>query len=401
MPITIKHGGGDISGLVRLAAIAGAMQQRAPEAPTITPMSVPGGGGGGGGRGIKPSAMGRASELRTARESRMREIDREADLQREAADEAMKRTAVANGLGQEMQEQEYDREVAMLQEKAKVDASKFEQRISVQDRHELAKINNAKSKVRELGASGEWEQGDVDAAMKMLERQEMGIGPSSIPADINKPPPLGEQFVTGPNGETILPARAGTVITAADKTPKALQAKREYETLEKENLAYDKYMQQLIEMEVDMPKTETSGPNPKRHLRRDEITERLDEYNWQVERRKSMVAGGQGAQGEARSYADQENEAARAGAKRQWDEQHGGGWKQQLEATGIDTGVEGEAIPVKVTEDQANMPMEKGAQLAMFDALYKKFPKFSDVPPHLKQRYLQLLEIAEQEYGQR
>ncbi len=131
----------------------------------------------------------------------------------------------------------------------------------------------------------------------------------------------------------------------------------------------------------------------------------MDNYDAQVASYEAaqnpQAAGGGGLSG----YVDQRNEEARVEAKRKWDEQHAGGgpgqqaepWSAKLEEAGIDVG--GVKIPVKVTAEQAQLPPEEGAQLAMWDSLYKKYPSYKDVPAQLKPGYLKLMEFAEQYYG--
>ncbi len=67
-----------------------------------------------------------AQEITAQRDAQMQRIDANADLQRRAADDSMKRFALEAGLGKEMQEREYDLRIQQMQEQAKVDAQRFE-----------------------------------------------------------------------------------------------------------------------------------------------------------------------------------------------------------------------------------------------------------------------------------
>jgi len=184
MGIRVKHGDGDISGLAALSALAGMMQARVPQAQLPTPTGQRGSGGGGGGQSDTHRSIDRANALRAAAGMQKQRIDAAAKQQKLAADQAMAKTAVASGLGQEIKEQEYELEVKKLREQAKIEAEQWEHKFTAQQRQEIQKWNNALANVE---ASSDYTEEEKASFRKRHAIAIAGIQPSQVPADPNKP----------------------------------------------------------------------------------------------------------------------------------------------------------------------------------------------------------------------
>jgi len=234
MAIKVKHDGGDLGGLAALAALAGSAQR---EAPAVTQqVQLPSGAGsirGSRSGGYIPSSKDRLMALNAAASRTKQEIKGRAEAQVQAADDAMKRTAVASGLQREMKEQEYDMEVEKIREAAKIEAEQFETRYTAQSRQKIQQGNNALQAI----AEDEGLDDEGKAAMSTKVRLWMqGIQPSQIPADSNKikyiegrepgrvwPGEEGGWFSTEPDGSVKLLVRP-------DQTTKYMQEKAKIET---------------------------------------------------------------------------------------------------------------------------------------------------------------------------
>ena len=421
MPITVKHdtGGGDISGLLMLAAAAGGAQANVPGVTQQIGIQGGGGGGGGGGGRIGRSSIGasrdrfaaQAAELQATRDNQMRQIDADADMQKQSADDAMKKVAIQQGMDKEMKDQEYDREVKRMQEQAKADAQKFKWGFSPDVKRRMAKDNMERQAIQDAveerrisPEQGEAEIGKINARLD-------GYQATAQPADPDAPPSLEEQIKVV-DGETWVPSSSGPRYIPFKTTKAGYEAEQEKAS---EKLQYDAQQakfdarSKMLTDAVSAKFKDFSGGGEVPATSK-QVSDMMAEYDKQIAEYEIRDAvQRQAASGGDMGGVDARNEAARVNAKQQWDEQHaapgmGGApapqtkpWNAELEEKGIDVG--GLKIPVKVTAEQAQLPPEQGAQLAMFDSLYKKYPKYDDVPAELRPAYVRLLEFAEQYYG--
>lgn len=383
MAIRVKHeaGGGDISALVRLAAAAGLTQAQAPEAPGIVQLpsgaGATGFSGGGGGRSMFAS-IDKAKELSAQRDIAMREIDARADREKESADNAMKRVAVRAGLQGELQEQEYDRRVLELQEKAKVDASQFKFEINAKDRHELAKLNNAESEVRKLVADGEWNQEEGVQALQLIERKRMGIGPTAYPADLDKPPPFQDQILIHPEtGAVIAPARSASVLVQPDKRPEYLQQKAESDRQAK---LQDSRISALTKLSAVILSEETKDLATGKTTKKDRTLTKPE-----IDERMNMIFGVQEERGQR--HVETAVSDLPSGEESEW-------WSA-LE------GAVSEDFPkgIRVPEEFRNLPAEEGAAKALYEAYSQKFGSFENVPDELKPAYAEIIKAVRKHRG--
>ncbi len=371
MPILVKHdvGGGNISSLLQLALAAGQAGAKAPVAPTVTVTSRSGpAGGGGGGFRQGGTSVERAAQLKAAREGQMREIDAQANRDKEAADQALKVIALKTGLGQEMQEQEYDMEVKKMQEKARIDANQFEWKMSAQDRQEVAKINNASSQVRKLVASGEWSQEEGEQAEQMLQRKRMGIEPSAYPADLNKPPPPQESIFVGPDGNTYAPARTVSKVGDWRYTREAMEQQRQQDASQKR---IDSEIDLRAKLAVVTISAETPGEGGKvlkstRPYKPEEIDKMVEGvFGAPQQQQREPIEGFQG--GPTGPESD---------------------WADALESQGVE-----------VSEERRKMPLEKGSALSLYDAYIQKFGSFEEVPDELKPAFAEIIKTVRKHRG--
>jgi len=419
MAIKIKHGvgDGDISGLMQLALLAGAGQHKVPQpmiagvGPSGLPSTSGGGGGGSKGSGIGKSRdrfAAQAAELQATRDNQMRQIDADADMQKQSADDAMKKVAIEGGLDKEMKDQEYDREVKGMQEQAKADAQKFKWGFSPDVKRRMAKDNMERQAIQDAVEEGRISPGQGEAEIGKINARLDGYQATAQPADPDAPPSLEEQIKVV-NGETWVPSSSGPRYIPFKTTKAGYEAEQEKAS---EKLQYDAQQtkfdarNKMLTDAVSTKFKDFSGGGEVPATSR-QVSDMMAEYDKQVAEYEIRDAvQKQAASGGGMGGVDARNEAERVNAKRQWDEQHaapGMGapqakpWNVELEKKGIDAG--GLKIPVKVTAEQAQLPPEQGAQLAMFDSLYKKYPKYDDVPAELRPAYMKLLEFAEQYYG--
>jgi len=192
MPITVRHdaGDGDLSTLTGLAALAGLMQAKAPQAPTVTPQGAPRLIGRGGG-GSMFASIDKAEALKSQREMQVREIDAKAQMQKQAADESMKKVAIQHGLDREMQEIATNDEVRKMQEKAKMEANQFTWKFGQGEKQKISQYNNNKRAIAAALAEGRISQGDADAANRQNELKLGGVELAAFPNENPYPPGKG------------------------------------------------------------------------------------------------------------------------------------------------------------------------------------------------------------------
>lgn len=416
MAVRVKHdvGGGDISALVRLAAAAGAAQAQAPELPKFP--QIPGGtsfGGGGGGGGTRRSGGGmssrdrfamQANELTAARDMQKQKIDAQAERDKQSAEEAMNRMAVAHGLGEEMKNQEYDREVKMMQEQAKADAKQFKWEISEQDKRELTKINNARSSLKKARDRNEFSPEEFERADRELALMEMGIEPSRRPA-VDEPPPAQERIfrIPGRPGEYTDDGRGSVrAVLPPQYDTQYLQEKAKIDAESKQAVAVSKYEDTLWALE-----DEDERGNPKQRYSRAQIRAKVNErfpgtYEMAEEEQREVV---QARLAGKYDYAPEEElppappgRPAPAGQPMLPDREA----ETRAAITGVGEGAWWGALEsqgVAVSEERRQMPLEKGSALSLYDAYMQKFGSFENVPEELKPALAEIIKTVRKHRG--
>lgn len=375
MPITIRHGAGDISGMVGLAALAGAMGARAPEAPGIVqiPSAAGGFGGGGGGGGIRGGMGGmsrdKVAQLDADRNVKIKEIDAQADRDKQAADDAMKRLAVQAGLQSELQEQEYDREVKMLQEKAKADAQQMKYKFSIQQKQEIAKYNNAEASVRKSVQEGSFSSEEGETALKKIAQMRAGLKPGAYAKDENEPPPPREQIWVDPEtGAVMAPARSASVLVQPDKRPEYLQQKAERDRQAK---LQDSRITLLTKLSSVVLSDEAKDLATGKETKKDRLLTQQE-----IDKRMNMVFG------PSQQQEQPQEPIGPTGPESDW-------W-DALESQGV-----------SVSEERRGMPLEQGSALSLYDAYIQKFGSFENVPDELKPAFAEIIKTVRKHRGQR
>ena len=158
-----------------------------------------------------------ANQLANQRAMQLQEIQAHADLQRQAADDAFARTAQAHGLDQQIKQDEFDKTLKLKQKQAENDANQWEYKYTAQQRQEIAKYNTAR---QTINSSNLWSPAEKDAALQMIDLQQVGIKPAMMPRDPSKP--VYEEG-KGP-GDLWVDATGATVTLDKDgRTPKLIQ----------------------------------------------------------------------------------------------------------------------------------------------------------------------------------
>ncbi len=175
MPIVVRH---DVP--AGIAALAGLMTGRGRAAVGEREALRTGG------RQIvaqEAQAARQTQSLQAQRASQIRQIEAQADRQKEAADTAFARTALAAGLEENIQEQEFDNRMAGLQEQARVKANQFEYEFTTNQRNEIAKLNEGD----QIMDDSRFSDADRNEWQRMKAQRLAGITPKPRPVDPNKP----------------------------------------------------------------------------------------------------------------------------------------------------------------------------------------------------------------------
>jgi len=154
MPITVKHGGGDIGGLALLALLAGAGQQQAPQAPQVN-VGGGGGGGGGGGRIQHSPALGR-------------------------------RYQAAGPSLEQVKQLELNSLMEQKKQEAKLEADQWESKFSAQQRQEIAGFNKAR---QDITRNPRLSPQEKMRATQIIDLEQANIKPNMVLRDPNKPSP--------------------------------------------------------------------------------------------------------------------------------------------------------------------------------------------------------------------
>ena len=263
MPITVKHdpGGGDISGLAQLMAMAGAMQAQAPQAP-IAPVGPQRPSWPGAARPASaasrygPSNAGKLTQIRAARAEQERDIQANADMQKQAAGDDAAKMALEHGLDEEIREQALADNITEMQEQARVDASQMEYKFDTEQRREFAKMNRARQFVID---NEQFSDADKASALRQIDLQQAQIQPSMMPRDPNAPQyPEGQgpqdSWVDPESGAIMGLDRSGNrrMLVPYDKTRKGIDEERQYEAAAADLELQAKRQDKLLDMRRDL-----------------------------------------------------------------------------------------------------------------------------------------------------
>lgn len=123
-----------------------------------------------------------AEQLSSRRDAQMQQIDAQADLQRQSADEAAAKMALEFGLEGQIKEQEFDRTMKEKQEEARLQANQWDVQFSAKQRQDIARNNQAKQAVATALRRGEISPEEAQAMSLKIDMETAGIEPSMVPA---------------------------------------------------------------------------------------------------------------------------------------------------------------------------------------------------------------------------
>ena len=169
-------------------------------------------------------------QLDAQRGAQMRQIEAQADRQKEAADTAYARTALAAGLQENIQEQQFDNQMSKMQEAARLQANQFEFQYSFKDRQEMAKLNDAE---RTLAQDDTLDDQSKARMSELIMRKRAGITGGSVPASPGKQifkegRAPGDEFEDqGGNWHMVMPDGTPKMTLRRDQGPEAAKQKHE------------------------------------------------------------------------------------------------------------------------------------------------------------------------------
>jgi hypothetical protein len=378
MPITIRHGEGDISALAQLALLSGFMGAKTPQAPAISPMGLPSGGGGGG--GIRRGGRGmssrdifakQAAELQGKKDLAQMEIDARAERDKQGVSDAADLEAVKAGLTEEIKLQEFQQEKELIHERAKADAERIDYKFTDEQRREKARVENAKNAIKRAVADGAFTPEQGMAAWQKVVQIETGIGtPSASFADLDAPPPPQElPFVEQTSGAIMTPDGRGGLRTNVPykETKEGLrivaQTELQSRMIENRQKARDAYIADIMKPNAFGEKMEPKA-----------IRAAIKDYD-------KIMAEQDGAQ------QPEPAEAPAAAAPMQ--ERAEPTWYEAFEQQ---TGIE-------VKQWQRELDPRLGSMLAKWDEFRRRFKNVSDVPKEYRNEYKEVLKVAEEYYA--
>jgi hypothetical protein len=223
------------------------------------------------------------TRLKQQRQMQQVEIDARADIQKQSADEAMARTALQHGLDKQLQEEEFDRNMATMKEQARIQAQQWEYQYTAKQRQDIARFNNAKQAIMD---SDNFSPEEKQAALSQIELQQANIQPSMMPRDPGKPiypdgQGVGEMWKDN-NGSLVSRNANGEVklIQRNDQGPEHFEKKfkndLDMKNVEANNKLEIAKMNQRVKLATTQIEEETTDENgnpvkKKRFLRNDEI----------------------------------------------------------------------------------------------------------------------------------
>lgn len=311
-----------------------------------------------------------ANQLRQHREMQLLQIDAQSNLQKQAADQALKRTALQFGLDKQLKEDEFDNEMLKLQEQARLQAQMFEYRYSAQQRQEIAKFNTARQAVT---SSEQFTPEEKQIALRLIDQQQANIKPSMMPRDPSKPIyPDGQgpgQMWKEQDGSVVgrKPDGSLQLIQRWDQGPDAKkfesQAKLEEKKFELQARREEKLLD--IRSKIASEQVDETGPDGKKKGSRYRTAQEIDQIM------QGVMGGGQ-------------QNAAQPGQSAQPQE-----WWQQPASKNL-----------QITDADKNLPPIVGQAQAFIRTINAKYGGYAAVPPQFQAAYRESTEILRQAQSQ-
>ncbi|MFA5186705.1 MAG: hypothetical protein WC551_09535 [Patescibacteria group bacterium] len=301
-----------------------------------------------------------SQRLRQQRALQLADIDARADLQRQAADEAMARTALQHGLDGQIKEEEFDRTIKQMQEQARVQAQQWEYQYTAQQRQEIARFNAARQTIT---GSDSFSPEEKEQALRMVDMEQANIKPAMMPRDPSKPiypdgRGVGESWIAD-DGSTLAREADGNVklIQRYDQGPKAQQAKLQMENQKIQLQAQQKREEKLLDLRLKLATedVEQLGADGKTTYRMRSSKE-VDEIM------RTVLGGGQQQQ--------QQQEVA-------W-------WDRPENAA------------LKATDSDKDLPPQVGYAQAYLRQMNARYGGIENVPPDFQQAYIGAASVLKQ-----
>lgn len=122
-------------------------------------------------------------QIEANRDTQLTQIQANAEQQQAAAESAMQQTAMQAGLGQQMADDAFERELFMQREKAQQEASQWETKFTAQQRQDIQKMNNA---IQAVDQDPNFSEDERSSAITRIKMAQAGITPSMMPKDPSK-----------------------------------------------------------------------------------------------------------------------------------------------------------------------------------------------------------------------
>ena len=187
-----------------------------------------------------------AASLQTQRANSNRQIQAQAQRQSQAADQAYKRMAVQSGLQGELQEQAFDREVKMLEEKARQEASRRKLVYTEEGKRTIAEANTAKDWAAKAFSEGTIDRRQLEQINYQADAMSAGVKQHFIPDESKK-------FSEGQGPGEMWPDQFGNIVSM-DENGKIFRVSsykesKEYLQAEQERIAREAVIKKSEELE--------------------------------------------------------------------------------------------------------------------------------------------------------
>lgn len=304
-----------------------------------------------------------AAQLRQQRDLQITEINARADLQKQAASQAMARTALQHGLDGQLREEEFARTMTRMQEQAKLQAQQWEYQYTAQQRQEIARFNNARQTIQ---SSRHFSPEEKSVALAQIDLQQSNIKPSMMPRDPSKPlypegQGVGEAWVDQ-NGSVVgrKPDGSLQLIQRFDQGPEAHQLKMQAAREDKALELAAKREEKLLELRLKL------------------ATESIDQ------------TGADGKVTGSRTRTPQEIDAIMESvtgerSNEQPGEKQPAPWWSRPENKGM-----------QVTEGDKQLPPQVGYAQAYVRQMNAKYGGFSGIPQDVRRAYLEAAKVLQQ-----
>lgn len=313
-----------------------------------------------------------AARLQQQRELTLAQIGARADLQRQAADTAMAKTALRAGLDEHLREQYFEQQLELQQQEAVAKAKQWDYKFTTEQRQQIARLNNARQRIMQSDA---FTPAERQEALKLLELQQAGIEPEAMPRDPSEP--------TYPDGQgvgQVWQTESGTLLTrGADGEPTLLQR-------------FDQspeYHQAKLEMEREKAVLE---------MRKELMTEQIEQVDDQgnttyrqrtpeeVDSMVRVITGSHAEDGQLQRGGHPEPAAGaqgQPGRSGQPQQQQPQPWHAMAKQRGLD-----------VRQSDTRLPPNVGYALAMIRTQAKQYASPEVMPPEIREAFREAQRIV-------